>query len=227
MKSKSELTVQTDNVENVLKEIQNAFYDIPFENSEFQTEHFVLAAQITPERAYRALGLRMYKKLIAVQESIIDMEKSKIEEEQMLQTLEDPTVSNFEKRKIKLDLKLKEINRPFFEKLLNDAIVELNVLYKHFKVLPKYTRQEFELGEKRHFLETSKRALMGISSHSESLFNIEHDINSLLNFEKEFATLPASKRHLLQDLTEKTMTNYLQDLNIPADVLRIDNKRSK
>jgi hypothetical protein len=223
MKTKTELTVQTDNIDNVLKEIQDAFYDIPFENSEFQTENFVLAAQITPERAYRALGLRMYKKLLAVQESIIGIERAKIEEEEILETLKDPTVSNFQKRKLRLDLKLREINQPFLEKLLNDAIVELNILYRHFKALPRYTRQEFETGEKRHFLETSKRALMGISSHSESLFNIEHDINALLNFEKEFSALPSSKRHLLQELTEKTMTNYLQDLNTPKDILRIKN----
>jgi len=165
MKTKTELTVQTDNIDNVLKEIQDAFYDIPFENSEFQTENFVLAAQITPERAYRALGLRMYKKLLAVQESIIGIERAKIEEEEILETLKDPTVSNFQKRKLRLDLKLREINQPFLEKLLNDAIVELNILYRHFKALPRYTRQEFETGEKRHFLETSKRALMGISSH--------------------------------------------------------------
>jgi hypothetical protein len=92
---------------------------------------------------------------------------------------------------------------------------------------PRFLRfRDFEAGEKRHFVETSKRALLGITSHAESLFNIEHDINALLNFEKAFTSLPAEKKHLLQDLTEKTMTNFLKDLDTPTDVLRI-NRKSK
>ena len=83
MTTTSLTTVNTDNAAEVIREIEDAFWNIPFENSAFQTENFVLAAQITPERAYRAIGLRMHKKLIVVQEAIIGQEKAKIELEQL------------------------------------------------------------------------------------------------------------------------------------------------
>lgn len=126
--------VTTDNAHDVIKEVQDAFYDIPFENSAFQTENFVIAGQITPERAYRAIGLRMNKKLIAVQEALISKEMSKVEEEEIQAKIDSPDYNNFEKRKFELELKKKQIYKPFKEKLLNDAIKELNVLYKHFNV---------------------------------------------------------------------------------------------
>ncbi len=52
----------------IIKEIEDAFYDIPFENSAFQNEYFVLQGQYTPARAYRAIGLRMSSKLQAINE---------------------------------------------------------------------------------------------------------------------------------------------------------------
>ena len=57
MDNNNGLQVTNENVAAVLQEVQEAFYDIPFENSQFQTEAFVIAAQLTPERAYRAIGL--------------------------------------------------------------------------------------------------------------------------------------------------------------------------
>ena len=48
MTTSSLTTVSADNASDVIKEIEDAFWNIPFENSAFQTENFVLAAQITP-----------------------------------------------------------------------------------------------------------------------------------------------------------------------------------
>jgi hypothetical protein len=96
--------ITTDNAHDVIKEVEDAFFDIPFENSAFQTENFVIAGQITPERAYRAIGLRMNKKLIAVQEALIGKEMEKIEEEEIRAKLESPDYNQFEKRKFELEL---------------------------------------------------------------------------------------------------------------------------
>ena len=52
-----------DHIPDVLKELEEAFYDIPFENSDFQNKMFVVADQLTPARAYRAIGLRMFAKI--------------------------------------------------------------------------------------------------------------------------------------------------------------------
>jgi len=208
MTTSSLTTVSADNAADVIREIETAFFDIPFENSAFQTENFVLAGQITPERAYRAIGLRMHKKLIAVQESLIGQEKGKVEEEEMQEKLNSPDLNKYEKRIMELELQKRQIYKPFQQKLLNDAIAELNVLYKHFKALPKYTRAEFEAGEKRHFLEDLNRQALGLAGAKTSLINMVDDVQSLQKFENDFKLIADNyDTNLLLELTEKSLTN--------------------
>lgn len=51
--------ITLDTVNDIVSELYESFDNIPFENSDFQNENFVISSQITPERAYRAIGLRM------------------------------------------------------------------------------------------------------------------------------------------------------------------------
>lgn len=194
--------ITVDKTSQVLQEIQDAFYDIPFENSAFQTENFVIAAQITPERAYRAIGLRMNKKLIAVQEALISKEMEQLEEDELRYKISNPESTPFEVRRAELELKRMQVNRPFSDKLLNDALKELNILYKHFKALPKYTREEFEAGEERHHTEKNTRVMLGKSGSVEALENMQTDIHNITSFEEQYGLLPESKRFLLEELTE-------------------------
>jgi hypothetical protein len=212
MSEETQLTISETNAEDVVKEIQDAFYDIPFENSAFQTENFVIAGQITPERAYRAIGLRMNKKLIAVQEAIIGRELEKVEEEELQAKIDSPDYDNFEKRKFELELKKRQIYKPFNDKLFNDALKELNVLYKHFKALPKYTREEFEAGEKRHFLEDLNRQALGLSGAKQSLVNMFDDIAAIEKFETEFKQIANSyDTQSLLEFTENSLTNVQKE----------------
>ena len=212
MSNQIQLTISENNAQDVVKEIQDAFYDIPFENSAFQTENFVIAGQITPERAYRAIGLRMNKKLIAVQEAIIGRELEKVEEEELQAKIDSPDYDNFEKRKFELELKKRQIYKPFNDKLFNDALKELNVLYKHFKALPKYTREEFEAGEKRHFLEDLNRQALGLSGAKQSLVNMFDDIAAIEKFETEFKQIANSyDTQSLLEFTENSLTNVQKE----------------
>lgn len=208
MTTSSLTTINTDNAADVIKEVQDAFYDIPFDNSAFQTENFVIASQITPERAYRAIGLSLNKKLIALQEALINEEKTKVELEELQEKIDSPDYNRFEKRRFELKIQTIKVNEPFGKKLINDAIVDLNVLYKHFKSLPRYTRQQFEAGEKRHFLESLNRQSLGVSGAKESLINMFDDVQALENFESNFKLIANNyNNELLQDLNEKTLIN--------------------
>jgi hypothetical protein len=208
MESTSLTTVSIENAADVIKEVQDAFWDIPFDNSAFQTENFVIASQITPERAYRAIGLSLNKKLVALQEALINEEKTKVELEELQEKIDSPDYDRFEKRRFELKIQSIKINEPFGKKLINDAIVDLNVLYKHFKSLPRYTRQQFEAGEKRHFLESLNRQSLGVSGAKESLINMFDDAHALENFESNFKLIANNyNNELLQDLNEKTLIN--------------------
>jgi hypothetical protein len=74
--------------------------------------------------------------------------------------------------------------------------------------LPRYTRQQFEAGEKRHFLESLNRQSLGVSGAKESLINMFDDAHALENFESNFKLIANNyNNELLQDLNEKTLIN--------------------
>lgn len=153
-----ELTVAVENADNILKEIGDAFYDIPFENSFFQTGRFVLAAQLTPGRAYRALGLRMSSKLQAISELKFSRKLAEVDVDEYHQTIKD-TDSIFERRRAVIELEKLEAGNTYTNKLLNDAIKELNFMYSEFKKFPTYTREQFEAEELEHFNKKLRRQI--------------------------------------------------------------------
>jgi len=175
--------VTQDNVGDVVKEIEEAFFDIPFENSAFQTERFVINAALTPERAYRAIGLRMHNRLRALREAQFNRMREDVDIEELQEKISRHGTSKYNLRRAEIDIQQKLSNRAFTEKLINDAIAELNVLYFHFKRLPKYTRQEFESAEGRYFFLSLERQIKGITGAAESMENLETTNKALdLNF---------------------------------------------
>ena len=185
--------VTQESVSAVLQEMQTAFYDIPFENSQFQTENFVLAAQVTPERVYRAIGLRMHSKVQAVLEAKHARAKEDIDIEELQAKIDNPDTSEFDRRRAQLDIDFKLANRPYTDKLMNDALTELNILYSHFQKLPRYTREQFELGERKHFDIKLNRQLTGVQGAAEALVNMGQDMPALTVQEQEFQALIENK----------------------------------
>jgi|SRR3990167_904724 len=164
--------ITIENTGDVIKEIEEAFFDIPFENSQFQTEHFVINAALTPQRAYRAIGLRMNNRLRALREAQFSRMREDIDMEELRAKADDQTVSKYDRRRAEIDILQKLSNRAFTEKLINDALAELNVLYAHFKRLPRFTREEFEVAEQTYFRESLTRQVSGVVGANESLTNM-------------------------------------------------------
>lgn len=164
--------INKENTEDVIKEIEDAFFDIPFENSQFQTEHFVINAAITPERAYRSIGLRMHNRLRALREAQFNRMREDIDIEEIEEKMKEYGITKFNRRRMEIDIQQKLANRAFTDKLINDAIKELNVLYHHFKRLPKFTREQFEAAEGKYFIESLTRQVKGNVGAQESLTNM-------------------------------------------------------
>ena len=181
--------IDEQNADDVINQINEAFWDIPFENSQFQTENFVIAASITPERAYRAIGLRLQSRLKALQEAKFGALREEIDIEELEAKIADPDTNDFDRRRAQIDIDQKRSNQPFTAKLINDAVVECNVLYDHFKKLPKYTRAQFEAGEQPHFEARLTRAVQNIQGAQESLVNMNTDMPSFLEFEEQQVAL--------------------------------------
>jgi hypothetical protein len=171
--------VTTENIGDVLQEIDAAFYDIPFENSAFQNENFVIAAQMTPERAYRAIGLRMHSKIAALKEAKYGRLKEEIDIEELQAKIDNPDTNTYDRRRAQLDIQQKLDHHSFTDKLINDALSELNLLYKHFQAMPRYTREQFEQGERIHFEQKLTRQIQGLAGAHESLINMTQDVNTM------------------------------------------------
>lgn len=171
-------TIGLDNVGSVLATIEDAFFDIPFQNSDFQTRAFVIAAQQTPGRAYRAAGLQMFSKIEAIREYKFQTEMKAIDIEEKISKIADQQTSDFDRRRLRLEIAHAESGKRYSEKLLNDALHELNVLYEEFSRLPKYTRAQFEAEEHAHFSAKLGRQLQ-CSGPKEALLNMSEDLPSM------------------------------------------------
>lgn len=137
--------------ETILSEIEAAYADIPFGNSDFQNRAFVMAGEITPGRAYRHIGLRMFNRIQAIKELEYGRAKEDIDIDEKRALIDSPDASVFDKRRAELDIQQILDRRCYQDKLLADAIAELNCLYTEFRKLPRYTRAQFEAEERDHF----------------------------------------------------------------------------
>lgn len=144
------VTIQQQ-VENVLQQLEEAYFDIPFENSDFQNRNFVMSAQITPARAYRAIGLRMFAKIRAIKEYYINKQLRQIDIEELEYKISLPETSEFDKRRHHLEILRIQEGEAWGEKLLNDAMRELECLHQEFQKFPRYTREQFEAEEEQHY----------------------------------------------------------------------------
>jgi hypothetical protein len=178
----NEITI--NNISSILQEIETAFFDIPFGNSMFQTENFVIASQLTPTRAYRSIGLELHSKINNLQQQKFSRQLMDIELEELDSKISDPTTSIWDKKRAEIEKNkiLSSIN--WADKLVNDTIQELNVLYYHFKSLPRYTREEFEASEKTYYIQRLERELSGITGAKDSVMNLQYDITAIREFER-------------------------------------------
>jgi len=189
------LTLQ--GLSGVLEELDTAFFDIPFENSDFQNKTFVVASQLTPARAYRAIGLRMFSKIRAVKENLFALQLADIDIEEKEYKLAQADTGGFDKRRLVIEIAKDRESRNWINKLLNDALRELDCLYAEFQKFPKYTREQFEAEEAVHFQARLEQQLQAQGNGSvESLMNMQQNAPAL-------ADLLANPEQLLAGLTLK------------------------
>jgi len=138
-------------ITDVLSELESAFFEIPFENSDYQNLAFVVGTQHTPGRAYRAIGLKMFSKIQAIKETLFSQQLAEVDAEEIMENLDNPNLTKFDKKRMNIQLAKIQTSSKWTEKLLNDSYHELEVLYGLLKQFPKYTREQFEQEEKGHF----------------------------------------------------------------------------
>lgn len=209
MKYEIDIEKTETNTNEIFEEIQTAFFDIPFENSTFQTEAFVISAEITPERAYRTIGLRLMSKLSSLREAKYAYMKTQIDLDEIEFNLKEGKLNQFDIRR-ELIKKEEILSSSYMtNKLIHDAITDLNTLYKHFKALPKYTREQFEASERQHFEQRLLRQVLNLDGAKSSIINMNEDLTSLLEYEEKAAALASIENSDLLTLS-MSLTNMLK-----------------
>lgn len=190
---------------DVLAELEEAFRDIPFENSAFQTKAFVIAAQLTPARAYRAIGLRMFDRIRALKENEFESRKIDVDLQELREKLTHWRTSKFDKMRAEIEIERIESRRNGVDKLKGDALRELELLYSEFKKLPKYTRAQFEAEEAAHFeLRLARQVACKGNGALEAQMNMTIDMNDM----------PARIAHSLSELQR---IGLLEATNAPEE----------
>lgn len=207
----NEQKVSTSNVETLITEIENAFFDIPFGNTDFQCENFVIASSITPARAYRTIGLQMHSLLLNLREMKYAEKKHQIDILELEEQINDESIGKFEKMRKQLDLEKLKQGDLWKKKLVSDAIQQLNLYYSHFQKLPKFTKQEFENQEALYFQQTQNRYLLGITGAKEAIMNMIDDKKTMEQFEEAYAALPDEEKHKrLEETIMRSMASMIE-----------------
>lgn len=204
-------TVNENNIEDILREIESTYWEIPFGNTDFQCENFVIAAAITPERAFRTIGLQLHNLLTTLRQVKHDQKLLDIEIEELQEKISDSNTNKFERKRAQAKLDLITDSRTWNQKLVLDTIRQLEVYYKHYRAFPKYTRDQFEKAEQTYFEQSQRRLLLGITGAKESIMNMVDDKQTIEKFEKMYAELPVDqKEQMIEQISRAALSGLIE-----------------
>lgn len=172
--------LQESDLGRVIEEYEEAFFDIPFGNSKFQIENFIINAAHTPERAYRAIGLTMRAKIQALREAYYALKKQEVDIEEAQEKIDSKYYTKWEKKRALIEIEQKQEMKRDTKKLINDALAELSILYGVFQKMPRFTREQFEAGERKYFEIRLQKMALGIQGPFESLDNMGTDVSQMI-----------------------------------------------
>lgn len=131
------------------KAMLEAFYNVPFGNSKFQIEKFVLSHE-SPERVYRQLCLELSAKYQNLKTYWYEQRRMKIELKKLEKKLKEEHDED-EKELIRIDIEEKLWNIETHDKLVHDGCVEFGIYYSIFEKMPKITREDFDNSEAKYW----------------------------------------------------------------------------
>lgn len=133
-------------LEALYKRVLDLAVEVPFGNSDTQNRTTIVNEERTPHRAYRHAALRIMNRLEALRETRYNLRKREIEIkilERDLAQCEDSLKCEL----LKLDIEFKRSADVYMQKLIIDAIREIESLWPVIQALGKVSREDFERGE--------------------------------------------------------------------------------
>lgn len=147
---------EINEIDIILKEIGEMKEKVPFSNSDFQIQKFVIDG-VTAERCYRSSLLQLNQKIIALQESKFRRERYLVDIEEAKDKLKKDNIDKYEKRRLEILIDEKVFYYSNEEKLINDCIRECKLYYTILKKLPDINREKFENSEQSYWIQRLQR----------------------------------------------------------------------
>lgn len=159
-------------------EYEHRAQHIPYGNSDFQNRAFAIGGYEGAERQYRATLLRWRDRRQALREAQYNLRRNDIEMRRLQAKIDDPATDAFDRELAQIDLEERRERMPDAEKLIRDAIAEMETCVQVARGFPELTRAEFEAGELPHFT-----AHLAIASDP-------HSVAALRRYEEAYLALP-------------------------------------
>lgn len=167
----NDLIIKTD--EASLQDTVNNFIalveEVPWGNSDWQNQQTIINRELTPERAYRHASIRIMNRFEALKETYYSIQKNKIEIKKLERLLAAET-DELEHELLQLEIQHKTSGDRNQEKLIKDAIREIESLAPVILAMGKLSREQFEQAEAKHFELKYRNQVM---NKSDSLLGLE------------------------------------------------------
>jgi hypothetical protein len=121
----------------------------------------------------------MRAKIQALKEAYYSLKKQDVDIDEAQEKIDSKYHTKWEKKRALIDIEQKQEMKSDTMKLINDALAELSVLYSVFKKMPRYSRKQFEDGEREHFRIRLTKQALGLNGPLESLDNMGENPGNL------------------------------------------------
>ena len=120
----------------------------------------------------------MRDKILTLNEAYYNQLKFQVDLDELQEKIGDPATDKFARRRMEIDYEQKISQQRDNEKLILDAIHEVEFLYSYWQRLPHPTRAEFEAAEEDYFKISLTKQVLGIDGAVGSLENMGYVLNA-------------------------------------------------
>ena len=152
--------INDPNLPQFIDFIESLFFDIPSGQTKFEIEKFVVNDQITAERAFRVIGLRIREKILEYMTAKFTRGRELVDIDELTAVINDRNTPPFTLRRAQISVDEKNFNVLRLNKTMNDALLEINFLNEHLERLPEFSEDDLDLAEPVYHNERLSRELL-------------------------------------------------------------------
>lgn len=174
---------------DILAIIKDAYQSIPFNETFFELRNFSLGGTVSPTKTYCTIGKLLVNELVVFFEQKLDIIRIENEMERLTKSLDTP-MTELERRERHARIDVSAVKLFSAEHSAQEALDKVGYLFNEFKKYPRFTRQDIESQEERHYLVSAlQEGETGLPLLNDILINNPEKTKNLIELLKR--TLPA------------------------------------